>query len=84
PTVAVNSLKPNLAQPDSDICIRNRLVKQVAWAYLQPMSTSHSSAGDNFFHRLWPRVAAFFDFVRRSLIRAVGWTLQVFSIRSSR
>ncbi|GFP82693.1 hypothetical protein PHJA_000412400 [Phtheirospermum japonicum] len=87
PTVAVNSPKPNSAhqaQPGSDICIRNRLVKQAAWAYLQPMSTSPGSAGNNFFHRLWPRVAAFFDFVRRSVIRAVGWTLQVFSIRSSR
>ncbi|GFP88170.1 hypothetical protein PHJA_000960700 [Phtheirospermum japonicum] len=61
PTVAVNSPKPNLthqAQPGSDICIRNRLVKQAAWAYLQPMSTSPSSTGDNFFHRLWLRVVA--------------------------
>ncbi|GFP83207.1 hypothetical protein PHJA_000464100 [Phtheirospermum japonicum] len=86
-TVAVNSPNPNSAhqaQPDSDICIQNYLVKQAAWAYLQPMSTSPASADDNFFHRFWPRVASFFDFVRRSFIRAVGWTLQVFSIRSSR
>ncbi|KAK6944093.1 hypothetical protein RJ641_025195 [Dillenia turbinata] len=41
------------------ISIRNRLVKQAAWAYLQPMSTSPDSAvsgsgsGFGFFHRLW-------------------------------
>ncbi|GAB2272134.1 hypothetical protein Dimus_006954 [Dionaea muscipula] len=28
-----------------EISIRNRLVKQAAWAYLQPMSTSPSSSG---------------------------------------
>ncbi|KAL3623444.1 hypothetical protein CASFOL_032260 [Castilleja foliolosa] len=84
PTVTVNSPKPNPAQTGPDICIRNRLVKQAAWAYLQPMSTSPSSAGDNFLHRLWPRVAVLFDFLRRSVIRAVSWTLTVFSIRSSR
>ncbi|TKY53141.1 hypothetical protein E2542_SST24664 [Spatholobus suberectus] len=35
------------------VSIRNRLVKQAAWAYLQPMSTSPSGpSGPNFFHRL--------------------------------
>ncbi|GFP84472.1 hypothetical protein PHJA_000591100, partial [Phtheirospermum japonicum] len=74
-TVTVNSPKPNSAhqaQPGFDICIRNRLVKQAVWAYFQPMSTSPSSAGDNFFHRLWPRIAAFFDFFHHSLIRDIG------------
>ncbi|KAK6126470.1 hypothetical protein DH2020_039775 [Rehmannia glutinosa] len=83
PSVAVNSPKPS-PELGSDICIRNRLVKQAAWAYLQPMSTSSDSAGNNFFHRLWPRVAAFFDFLRRNAIRALDWTLRVFWIRSSR
>lgn len=35
-----------------EISIRNRLVKQAAWAYLQPMSSSPDSAGRNFFRRI--------------------------------
>ncbi|KAI3518736.1 hypothetical protein L1887_07548 [Cichorium endivia] len=38
-----------------EISIRNRLVKQAAWAYLQPMSTSPDSGGSTVFHRLWTR-----------------------------
>ncbi|KAL7613244.1 hypothetical protein Lser_V15G06434 [Lactuca serriola] len=38
-----------------EISIRNRLVKQAAWAYLQPMSTSPESGGSTVFHRLWTR-----------------------------
>ncbi|KAL0333521.1 UNVERIFIED_CONTAM: hypothetical protein Sangu_1508300 [Sesamum angustifolium] len=85
PLAAVNSPKPNSvhqAQPGSDICIRNRLVKQAAWAYLQPMSASPGSSSSNFFHRLWPRVAAFFDLVRHKVIRALKWALRL--VRSSR
>ncbi|KAL0344831.1 UNVERIFIED_CONTAM: hypothetical protein Sradi_4314400 [Sesamum radiatum] len=85
PLVAVNSPKTNSVhqvQPGSDICIRNRLVKQAAWAYLQPMSASPGSSSSNFFHRLWPRVAAFFDLVRHKVIRALKWALRL--IRSSR
>ncbi|KAL7133624.1 hypothetical protein ABFS83_12G154400 [Erythranthe nasuta] len=85
PSVAVNSPRPNSGYqtPGSDICIRNRLVKQAAWAYLQPMSTSPGSAGGNFFNRLCPPVAAFFDFVGHNLIRALNWMLRVIRIRGS-
>nr|XP_043623768.1 uncharacterized protein LOC122595465 [Erigeron canadensis] len=52
-----------------EISIRNRLVKQAAWAYLQPMSTTPESDGPAFFHRIWNRfsgtilrvVAVFFN-----------------------
>ncbi|KAK4396578.1 hypothetical protein Sango_1494400 [Sesamum angolense] len=83
PSVAVNSPQPKAAQPGPDICIRNRLVKQAAWAYLQPMSTSLGSTGGNFFHRLWTRVAAVIDFVVRNVVRALDGTLRVIRIRSS-
>ncbi|XXG88516.1 hypothetical protein AAC387_Pa12g0710 [Persea americana] len=35
-----------------EIPIRNRLVKQAAWAYLQPMSYSPDSSGRHFFSRV--------------------------------
>ncbi|PON97396.1 hypothetical protein TorRG33x02_068630 [Trema orientale] len=41
-----------------EISIRNRLVKQAAWAYLQPMSSSPSSDGAHFLSRLWVRLSA--------------------------
>ncbi|KAL2250827.1 uncharacterized protein LOC105174003 [Sesamum indicum] len=82
-SVAVNSPQPKAAQPGPDICIRNRLVKQAAWAYLQPMSTSLGSTGDNFFHHLWTRVASAIDFVVRNVVRALDGTLRVIRIRSS-
>ncbi|CAA3021278.1 Hypothetical predicted protein [Olea europaea subsp. europaea] len=91
PSVAVNSPRPSVshqAQLGSDICIRNRLVKQAAWAYLQPMSTSPDSAGNGFPHLVWLRVAAFFDFVSRQIVRvltrALDWILRTTQIRSSR
>ncbi|KAL1541420.1 hypothetical protein AAHA92_25644 [Salvia divinorum] len=84
PTTAVNSPRPSSAQGGSDICIRNRLVKQAAWAYLQPMSTSSGSAGGGFLRRMFPRLAALFDLVRRSVARAINWTLQFVWIRCSR
>lgn len=87
PTAAVNSPRPSsapLGQSGSDICIRNRLVKQAAWAYLQPMSTSPGSADGSFVRRIWPRVAALFDLIRRSVARLIDWTLRMTWIRSSR
>ncbi|KAF8395447.1 hypothetical protein HHK36_019393 [Tetracentron sinense] len=41
------------SQSGYEISIRNRLVKQAAWAYLQPMSASSSSSGGHFFRRMW-------------------------------
>ncbi|CAI0462659.1 unnamed protein product [Linum tenue] len=41
-----------------EICIRNHLVKQAAWAYLQPMSSSPGSADPHFLRRLWSKLAA--------------------------
>ncbi|XP_076888419.1 uncharacterized protein LOC143538845 [Bidens hawaiensis] len=40
-----------------EISIRNRLVKQAAWAYLQPVSVSLDSGGTTVFHRLWTRLS---------------------------
>ena len=87
PSTAVNSPRPNsapLVQIGSDISIRNHLVKQAAWAYLQPMSTTPGGAGDGLFHDLWPRVSALFDFVRRGVVRILDWALRFIRIRSSR
>ncbi|KAI3823359.1 hypothetical protein L1987_04794 [Smallanthus sonchifolius] len=41
------------ANPCYEILIRNCLVKQAAWAYLQPMSTSLESSRSTVFYRLW-------------------------------
>ncbi|PIN06586.1 hypothetical protein CDL12_20859 [Handroanthus impetiginosus] len=81
PSITVNSLKPKLAR--SDICIRNRLVKQAAWAYLRPMSTALVSTDGNFFHRLWTRVASFIDFLWTNFIRAIDGSFLGIRIRSS-
>lgn len=73
-----------------EISIRNRLVKQAAWAYLQPMSTSpdssssSSSAGHQFLHRLWARISGLLRFFSRSLTRAFDWVLRGVRIWSSR
>ncbi|KAJ9554819.1 hypothetical protein OSB04_009433 [Centaurea solstitialis] len=59
PATTVHSPKPPCFAADSryEISIRNRLVKQAAWAYLQPMSSSTSTQHHHgptvVFHRLW-------------------------------
>ncbi|XP_022747619.1 uncharacterized protein LOC111297232 [Durio zibethinus] len=40
------------------LSIRNRLVKQAAWACLQPMSSSPDSSGPHFFRRFWLRFSS--------------------------
>ncbi|KAK9985925.1 hypothetical protein SO802_030876 [Lithocarpus litseifolius] len=50
-----------------EISIRNRLVKQAAWAYLQPMSSSPGSSGPHFLHRLW---LSFLSFFKRHVVPA--------------
>ncbi|XP_052175324.1 uncharacterized protein LOC127790086 [Diospyros lotus] len=73
-----------------EISIRNRLVKQAAWAYLQPMSTSPGAPGDNFLRRLWAAItgrrpfAAFFRFFTRTLSHALDCLVGALPDRSSR
>lgn len=50
---AVNSpTAATAASSGYEISIRNRLVKQAAWAYLQPMSSTSGPSGPNFLRRL--------------------------------
>lgn len=77
-----------------EISIRNRLVKQAAWAYLQPMSSSPGSSGTPFFRRLWLKLSvrnplsACFGFISRHVIptltRAFDAILRVFRVRLGR
>ncbi|KAK9062433.1 hypothetical protein SSX86_019619 [Deinandra increscens subsp. villosa] len=55
----VQSPKPPsfTVQSGYEISIRNPLVKQAAWAYLQPMSASPGSGPSTVFHRLWTRLS---------------------------
>ncbi|GKB65027.1 hypothetical protein Tco_0921213 [Tanacetum coccineum] len=46
-----------------EILIRNRLVKEAAWAYLQPMSTSPEADGSSVLHRLWTQISGAFVLV---------------------
>ncbi|OAY42971.1 uncharacterized protein LOC110620909 [Manihot esculenta] len=59
PSTAINS--PTAATPTGasafEISIRNRLVKQAAWAYLQPMSSSPDSSSQHFLRRLWLQIS---------------------------
>ncbi|XAR64778.1 hypothetical protein NMG60_11008609 [Bertholletia excelsa] len=59
-TVAVHS-----PSAGSEISIRNRLVKQAAWAYLRPMSTSPDATG----HRFWSKFSgnSFIRFLSRTI-----------------
>ncbi|KAM6547700.1 hypothetical protein CsatB_019376 [Cannabis sativa] len=91
--VGINS--PTAVSSGYEISIRNRLVKQAAWAYLQPMSSSPSSNGSHFLGRIWVRLAAVHNpvtsclgFFRRvvvpTLIRAVDRILIALRVRSAR
>ncbi|KAG6430699.1 hypothetical protein SASPL_108771 [Salvia splendens] len=64
-------------RPGSDICIRNRLVKQAARAYLRPMSDYPSSAGGNFFHRLWSGVVALIDLFCTKVVRILDGAFRI-------
>lgn len=75
-----------------EISIRNRLVKQAAWAYLQPMSSSPSSDGSHFLTRLWFKLSAAQTicrgFINRHVIptltRAVDRVLRALRVRTAR
>ncbi|XP_055818874.1 uncharacterized protein LOC129887702 [Solanum dulcamara] len=98
PLAAVNSPRPmatvSNGQSGSEISIRNRLVKQAAWAYLQPMSSSLDSSGRSLFSRFYFRfpvinpVAGVIEFVDRCIFaplsKAVDWLLRAIRIRGSR
>jgi hypothetical protein len=61
PKAAVNSPTASSANINSgyEIPIRNRLVKQAAWAYLQPMSsTVENSSAPNFLSRIFHRLSS--------------------------
>lgn len=61
PTTVLSPKVPSfVVHSGYEISIRNRLVKQAAWAYLQPMSSSPDSGGQNVFHRLWARFSDVF------------------------
>ncbi|KAJ4971209.1 hypothetical protein NE237_004308 [Protea cynaroides] len=46
------------AETGYEICIKNRLVKQAAWAYLQPNTLVPGSSGRHFFERIWSRFSS--------------------------
>ncbi|XP_038904448.1 uncharacterized protein LOC120090813 [Benincasa hispida] len=55
-----------------EITIRNRLVKQAAWAYLQPMSSSPGSSGPHLFRRIWLRFSACLSFLNLPIISRIA------------
>ncbi|KAE9590800.1 hypothetical protein Lal_00022933 [Lupinus albus] len=69
---AINS--PTASSSGYEISIRNHLVKQAAWAYLQPMSASpiSSAAAPHFLRRLCHRFSAFLTFVNHHLSPALS------------
>ncbi|XVE75885.1 hypothetical protein DITRI_Ditri12bG0127800 [Diplodiscus trichospermus] len=93
--VAINSPTAGSATNSGyEISIRNRLVKQAAWAYLQPMSASPDSSGPHFFRRIWLRFSSqnpissclrFFHLtLLPGLIRVVDWILRIIGIQFTR
>nr|GEZ13965.1 hypothetical protein [Tanacetum cinerariifolium] len=62
PNNAVQSPKTPcyVANSRCEILIRNKLVKEAAWAYLQPMSTSPEDDGSSVLHRLWTQISGAF------------------------
>ncbi|CAI9097631.1 OLC1v1034103C1 [Oldenlandia corymbosa var. corymbosa] len=96
PSTAVNSPKPNspTQSASKNISIKNHLVKQAAFAYLQPMSSTPDATGRNFFRRIWIKLQAnnpvgalrnFFNVhVFGRLNHAFDWLLQTVCLRSSR
>ncbi|KAJ1394561.1 hypothetical protein SESBI_34138 [Sesbania bispinosa] len=86
PNAAINSpTASSAANSGYEISIRNRLVKQAAWAYLQPMSASPGgSSAPNFLRRLWHRLsddnplAACFSFLYHGFARIFHQILHAF------
>ncbi|KAL6005393.1 hypothetical protein ACLOJK_005960 [Asimina triloba] len=79
--LAYTSLKDVLAAPTPkavvaynccDISIRNHLVKQAAWAYLQPMALSPSSSDSHFFRRVWAGLSGW-SYLRKPVSACIGF-----------
>ncbi|RWR83635.1 hypothetical protein CKAN_01239500 [Cinnamomum micranthum f. kanehirae] len=68
---------PTASQICQEISIRNRLVKQAAWAYLQPMASSPGSSSSSgthqFLRRIWVSFssAGFLGFLRHPFFHAI-------------
>lgn len=82
PCSVPNSPSPSAAAASSSgyqIAIRNRLVKQAAWAYLQPMSTSPGPDSTSFFRRTCFPFSDFLsnNYVVRAVTRSFHWLLRV-------
>ncbi|XP_028795566.1 uncharacterized protein LOC114751068 [Neltuma alba] len=73
---SLRDLLPSATPPPSvsvfgyDISIRNRLVKQAAWAYLQPMSSSPTGSSSSCFLR---HFLPYLNFFYRRLISGISW-----------
>ncbi|XP_062006336.1 uncharacterized protein LOC133723505 [Rosa rugosa] len=73
---AVQSPTPNSATNSGyEISIRNRLVKQAAWAYLQPMSSTCGPSGPHLLHRLWLKCTPCLSFLTHRLLPFLSRTL---------
>ncbi|XP_010246557.1 PREDICTED: uncharacterized protein LOC104589812 [Nelumbo nucifera] len=59
------------SQSGYEISIKNRLVKQAAWAYLQPMSSPVDSSGRHFFRRMWTKFSG--EYLRNSVSACIGF-----------
>ncbi|XP_010543822.1 PREDICTED: uncharacterized protein LOC104816611 [Tarenaya hassleriana] len=71
PTASIYSPVANGGGPVGEISIRNRLVKQAAWSYLQPTAIASSPGpyGSQLLQRVWVHFSAGLRF----LSRMVDW-----------
>ncbi|ESQ40551.1 hypothetical protein EUTSA_v10014914mg [Eutrema salsugineum] len=70
----INGSSSPVVSTVGDISIRNPLVKQAAWSYLQPtaLTSSENSPGSQFLRRIWLHFSAGIQFLRRMF----GWIFQ--------
>ncbi|XP_031285142.1 CREB-regulated transcription coactivator 1-like [Pistacia vera] len=79
PCSSVNSPTAGSAANSAyEISIRNRLVKQAAWAYLQPMSSSPGSSAPHFLHRLFTSLSSCLRFINSHIISALSRAIHQF------
>ncbi|KAA0043832.1 putative COPII coat assembly protein SEC16 [Cucumis melo var. makuwa] len=70
-TASSSPTAASAANSGYEISIRNRLVKQAAWAYLQPMSSSPGSSGPHLLRRIWLRFSACLSFLNLPIISSI-------------